>query len=349
MVIRSLPQKNIEALYDICAIGNAIVDVLASCEDTFLEDENIAKGGMTLIDEARAKTLYGKIRNNVEMSGGSAANTAAGIASLGGHPAYIGKVKNDSLGRIYRQNLREVGVHFDSAPLQNGPATAQCIILVTPDAQRSMNTYLGACTELTPADIDVQIVANAKVTYLEGYLYDKPSAKEAFHIAAHIVHEADRHLALSLSDSFCVDRHRDDFKRLICDEVDFLLANEKELCSLYETDTFEDALAQAAEQCSVTVGTRSEKGAVIMAEGTRHSISAYPVKKVVDTTGAGDLFAAGFLYGITHDCDFAESGRLGALAAGEVISHYGPRPQQELKELTMKSQELNRDSLTALA
>lgn len=332
MVIRALPQKNVDCLYDVCVVGNAIVDVISSCDDAFLEIENIQKGGMTLIDEARAKVLYTKMNNNVEMSGGSGANTAAGIASLGGQPAYIGKIKDDSLGRIYRQNMQEIGVHFESESLIEGPSTAQCIIFVTDDAQRSMSTYLGACTELTPKDIDVQVVANAKVTYLEGYLFDKPTAKEAFYVAAHIAHEANRHLALSLSDSFCVDRYRDDFLKLICDEVDFLLANEDELLRLYETDDFEDAITQAADQCSVVVVTCGDKGAVIMAEGVRYDVAAEPVDKVLDTTGAGDLFAAGFLFGITHDYSFEDSGRLGALSAAEIISHYGPRSQLDLKK-----------------
>lgn len=319
--------------FDICAVGNAIVDILADCDDGFLQREAIAKGGMSLIDAARADELYGKIGRAVEMSGGSAANTAAGIASFGGQPAFIGKVRDDQLGQIFRHDLTAIGVHFTSAVLTSGPATARCIILVTPDAQRSMNTFLGASVELTEADVDPALVRSAAVTYLEGYLFDKPQAKEAFRKAAHLAHDAGRKLALTLSDTFCVERHHQEFLQLVRQEVDILFANEAELKALYQTDSFDQALAAARQDCTLVAATRSELGAVIATPEETLAVPAKPLAKLVDTTGAGDLFAAGFLYGLTHGKTLAESGRLGCAAAAEVISHYGPRPQVKLATL----------------
>ncbi len=333
MALRPFIPRLSGASYDVCAIGNAIVDIIAECEDAFLQSHGIAKGVMTLIDEARADTLYDRIGPAVEMSGGSAANTAFGIASLGGLPAYIGKVKDDQLGKIFRHDLKTMGVHFTTPALTDGPSTARCMILVTPDAQRSMNTYLGACAELTEEDIDPDVVAGSQVTYLEGYLFDKPAAKRAFGRAARFAHDASRYLVLTLSDPFCVERHRDSFRELVRDDVDILLANEHELMSLYQISSFDEALNKAREQCSLVAATRSEKGAVIVKDGETLSILSEPVANVVDTTGAGDLFAAGFLYGLTHGHDLETSGRLGAIAAGEIISHYGPRPQRTLRDL----------------
>ncbi len=331
MVIRNLQTQDASATTDVCAMGNAIVDVIVECDEVFLEAQGIAKGAMTLIDEQQAAALYKKMGPAIEMSGGSAANTAVGIASLGGAPSYIGKVKNDQFGTIFCHDMQASGVVFSTPPLQEGPSTAQCLILVTPDAQRSMNTYLGACVDFFPEDVDVELVAKAQVTYLEGYLFDKPKAQEAFYLAAKTVHEANRSLALSLSDTFCVDRHRDGFLKLVHDEVDFLIGNEMELISLYQTSSFEEAMEKARQQCSIVVGTRSEKGAVIVSGEETHIIQAEKAESVLDTTGAGDLFAAGFLYGVTHGHDWAMSGRLGAIAAAEIISHYGPRPQRNLK------------------
>lgn len=333
MVIRAVPPHPIPAIYDVCAVGNAIVDIISDCDEVFLETHDIVKGSMTLIDEKHADFLYGAVGPGIEMSGGSAANSVAGIAALGGTPTYIGKVKEDQFGAIFRHDMRASGVHFPTAASKTGPSTARCMILVTPDAQRSMNTYLGICVDLSPEDIDRQQVANAQITFLEGYLFDKPKAQEAFHVAAKIAHEAGRRLALTLSDTFCVDRHREGFRELARNDVDFLLANEFELMSLYQVSTLEEAMAMARTECSIVVGTRSEKGAVIVSGDQTFEIKAEKVPVVVDSTGAGDLFAAGFLYGMTHGYDLPTSGRIGAIAAAEVISHYGPRPQRDLKEM----------------
>lgn len=327
------PSHPVPAVYDVCAVGNAIVDIIADCDDAFLEAYGITKGAMTLIDEARAAFLYKNIGPAIEMSGGSAANTAAGVASLGGTPTYIGKVRNDEFGSIFRHDMRASGVHYPTPAATEGLSTARCIILVTPDAQRSMSTYLGVCAELTPQDVDPHLVANAQLTYLEGYLFDKPKAQEAFYVAAKVAHEAGRKLVLTASDTFCVDRHRDGLTKLVKEEVDYLIANEYELMSLYQVATFEEAIAQARQQCEIVVGTRSEKGAVIANGDETYVIEADKVSCVVDSTGAGDLFASGFLFGMTHGLDVATSGKIGAIVAGEVISHYGPRPQKDLKEL----------------
>lgn len=333
MVIRTLPAQPVPAIYDVCCVGNAIVDVISDSDDAFLEAYGITKGGMTLIDEARADFLYKNIGPGIEMSGGAVANTAAGIAALGGTPTYIGKVRDDQFGGIFRHDMRASGVHFPTPPSATGPSTARCLILVTPDAQRSMSTYLGACVELSSEDIDPQIVANAEVTFLEGYLFDKPKAQEAFHVAAKISHQAGRRLALALSDTLCVDRHRDGFLSLVRDEVDILVGNEFELMSLYKVSTLDEAMSIARTQCSIVVATCSEKGAVIASGGEIVKIDAEFVPLVLDSTGAGDSFAAGFFFGLTHGFDAATSGRIGAITASEVISHYGPRPQRDLKEL----------------
>lgn len=334
MVLRSLaPHHPVPAVYDVCAVGNAIVDIIADCEDSFLKEQGITKGAMTLIDEERAEYLYKNIGPAIEMSGGSVANTCSGVAGLGGSPAYIGKVRDDQLGKIFCHDMQAAGVHFSTPLAQDGPSTARCMILVTPDAQRSMNTYLGACVDLSPADIDQHLVANAQVTFLEGYLFDKPKAKEAFRVAGKMAHDAGRRIALTLSDAFCVDRHRESFLTFVREEVDILLANEFELMALYQLPTFEEALEAARSECGIVVGTRSEKGAVIVSGSQTVPIEAEKVPQVVDTTGAGDLFAAGFLFGLTHGHDLAVSGGLGAVLASEVISHYGPRPQKDLKAL----------------
>jgi len=337
--------------YDVCAIGNALVDVIADANEDFLREHKIAKGGMTLIDAERAGMLYDMIGPAVQISGGSAANTVAGIASLGGRPAYMGKVKADQLGAIFRHDLHAQGVYFATSPAperrrdiqpvaldrRGGAPTGRCLILVTPDAQRSMNTYLGAAIEFGPEDVQPDIIKDSQVTYLEGYLFDPPEAKKAFHLAAKVAHDAGRQLALTLSDVFCVNRHRSEFIELIKNEVDILFANQNELMALYETRDLGDAVAKARSHCKLSVTTRSEKGAIIATAAETVEISALPVAKLVDTTGAGDLYAAGFLYGLTQGMSLTEAGKIGAFAAAEVISHYGPRPQKKLKELLKKN------------
>ena len=328
----TLTLNNTDATFDICGLGMAIVDIIAESNEAFLSSHKIAKGVMTLVDEARADFLYSRIGPAVETSGGSVANTVAGVAALGGNAAFVGKVRNDQLGTIFRHDLRALNVHFATPPATEGPATARCLILVTPDAQRSMNTYLGAAGEMTSADIDMDIVRNSKIVFLEGYLFDKPAAQAALLLAGQTAHAAKRLVALSLSDPFCVDRHRSAFRELVKNETDILLANEHELMSLYQTSTFEKAMTAAKADCHLVVGTRSAAGAVIACNSETVTIAAEPVEQVVDSTGAGDLFAAGFLYGLTHGHDLATSGRLGALAAAEIISHYGPRPQHSLRD-----------------
>jgi sugar/nucleoside kinase (ribokinase family) len=318
---------------DVVAIGNAIVDVLSHADDAALARLGLAKGAMTLIDGARAEELYAAMGPAMEVSGGSAANTVAGLASLGRRGAFIGKVRNDQLGGIFRHDIRASGVAFDVAPALDGPPTARCLIFVTPDAQRTMQTYLGACVELGPDDVDAALVAAAKVTYLEGYLWDPPGAKQAFLKAARIAHEAGRKVALSLSDPFCVDRHRAEFRDLVDGHVDILFANEVEVCSLYEVESFDAALHAVRGSCEVAVLTRSARGSVVLDGDDIHVVDAAPVARVVDTTGAGDLYAAGFLAAYTSGRPLYDCGRMGALAAAEVISHFGARPETSLKSI----------------
>lgn len=322
-----------ELKYDVAGIGNALVDVIADSDDAFLTANDVVKGGMTLIDTQRADELYSKMPAAIEMSGGSCANTIAGLASLGGRGAFFGKVKNDQLGEVFIHDIRSLGVSFPSAAASDGPPTGRCLILVTPDAQRSMSTFLGAAQNLTEDDIDPAVIKASSVTYMEGYLWDQPSAKKAFLKASRIARDAGRLVALTLSDSFCVGRYREEFLTLVADEVDLLFANETEILALYETDSFDHALEKVKASCKHAALTRSEHGAVIVAEGQSFAVSAEKVEKVVDTTGAGDLFAAGFLYGLARGYDPVRCGKFGAMAAAEVISHYGPRPQVSLKEL----------------
>lgn len=321
---------------DVVGIGNAIVDVIAQADDRFLAAQDLPKGTMTLIDAARAEELYAAMGPGVEMSGGSAANTMAGIASLGGKGAFIGKVRNDQLGGIFRHDIRANGLTFDTPPAIEGLPTARCLIFVTPDAQRTMNTFLGASVALGPDDLDRDLIARAKITYLEGYLWDAPAAKAAFVEAAEIAHDAGRRVALSLSDPFCVERHRDSFLRLVEDHIDLLFANEVEICSLYQAEDFDAALQMVRGHCEVAVLTRSARGAVILSGEEVHIVDAEPVARVVDTTGAGDLYAAGFLFGYTRGKNLHDCGRIGAIAAAEVISHYGARPEVPLHPLVQQ-------------
>jgi sugar/nucleoside kinase (ribokinase family) len=325
------------ARYDVLGIGNAIVDVLARAEDDFLVRHGMRKGAMTLIDEARATGIYDAMGPAVEISGGSAANTIVGCASLGGRAAFVGKVKDDELGRVFAHDIRAAGVAFDTPPASDGPSTARCYVLVTADGERTMNTYLGAAQDLHPQDIDADAVAGAAITYLEGYLWDPKHAKDAFLKAAAAAHEAKRLVALTLSDAFCVDRWRDEFLGLMrAGTVDLLFANEAELRSLYQTADFDSALAALRREARLAVVTRSEKGCVVVSRDQVLAVPACRVQHVVDTTGAGDLFAAGFLFGLAQGATHERAASLGALAAAEVIQHLGARPQASLKALAQE-------------
>jgi adenosine kinase len=327
-----------DARYDVLGIGNAIFDVLVRTDESFLARHGMSKGGMMLIDEARATAIYRDMGPATEMSGGSAANTIVGIASLGARAAYVGKVKEDQIGRLYTHDIRAAGVAFETAPASDGPATGCCYILVTGDGERTMNTYLGAAQDLTPADIDPTAIAASRMIYLEGYLWDPKNAKDAFVKASQIAHEAGREVALTLSDSFCVDRYRGEFLDLMkSGMVDVVFANEAELHSLYQTSDFDGALGQLGKDTKLGVVTRSEKGCVVASSEGVIAVPACPIESIVDTTGAGDLFAAGFLFGLVRGAGFENAGRLGALAAAEVIQHIGARPQVSLKQLARQN------------
>lgn len=318
--------------FDVLTVGNAIVDIIARCEEDFLLENAITKGAMNLIDAERSALLYSRMGPAIEMSGGSAGNTAAGVASFGGKAAYFGKVSNDKLGEIFRHDMNAQGVHFATKPLGGTPPTATSMIFVTPDGERSMNTYLGACVELGPEDVQEDIVAQSRVTYFEGYLWDPPRAKEAIRECARIAHENRRETSMTLSDSFCVDRYRGEFLDLMkSGTVDIVFANASEALSLYQTSDFDGALTQLAQDCKMAAVTMSEHGSIILAAGKRYVVEAFKVDKVVDTTGAGDLYAAGFLFGYTNGFELADCGRLGSLAAGLVIQQIGPRMQTPLK------------------
>ena len=327
-----------QAKYDVLGIGNAIFDVLVQTDEGFLNRHGMAKGGMALIDEARATAIYQDMGPATEMSGGSAANTIVGVANLGARAAYVGKVKDDQIGRLYSHDIRAAGVAFGTKPASDGPATGCSYILVTPDGERTMNTYLGAAQDLTPADIDAAEIAASHIVYLEGYLWDPKNAKEAFVKAATIAHGAGRQVALTLSDSFCVDRYRDEFLDLMRKgTVDLIFANEAELHALYQTSDFDTALKQLRDDTKLGVVTRSEKGCVVASKDGVVAAPAFPIGRLVDTTGAGDLFAAGFLFGLVRNAGYENAGRLGALAAAEVIQHIGARPQVSLKELAQQN------------
>ena len=324
--------------YDVLGIGNAIVDVIAHAEDDFLVAHGMHKGAMMLIDEARAQAIYDAMGPATESSGGSAANTIVGVASLGGRAAFVGKVNDDELGHAFAHDIRAAGVAFETPPASEGPSTARCYIIVTPDGERTMNTYLGAAQDLHPNDIDEAAIAAASIVYLEGYLWDPPHAKEAFLKAAKIAHGAGRRVALTLSDSFCVDRYRPEFLELVrSGTVDILFANERELHSLYQTADFDTAVAALRAEAKLAVVTRSEKGCVVVSPDAVEAVPAASIERVVDVTGAGDLFAAGFLVGHSRGKDHAAAARLGALAAAEVIQHLGARPEVSLKALAAEN------------
>jgi sugar/nucleoside kinase (ribokinase family) len=322
-----------DARFDVVGIGNALVDVIAHAPDAFLVEHGLVKGWMDLIDTDRAVELYQALGSAVEMSGGSAANTMCGVASLGGRAAYIGKVNDDDLGQVFGHDMLAVGVQFRPGAYDSAVPTGRCIIVVTPDAERTMNTYLGASSLLAISDVDEVAVAEGRVLYMEGYLYDRPEAKQAFRHAARIAHDAGRMVSLTLSDSFCVDRHRDDFLSLVDDEVDLLFGNEAELMSLYQTETFDASIAALREQCPLAAITCGSKGSLIVTPDELIAVPVVPVRRVVDTTGAGDLYASGFLFGLTAGLPLADAGQLGSIAAAEVISHVGPRPLVELRTL----------------
>lgn len=324
--------------FDVVGLGNAIVDVIARADDDLLIREKLNKGSMTLVDESRADQLYGVMGPATIISGGSAANTIVGAASFGARTAFIGKVRDDDAGKAFRHDIRSIGVHFDTASAINGPATARCLVMVTPDGERTMSTYLGACQKLTPDDVDAELVRASGITYLEGYLWDPPAAKQAFVKAADIAHGAGRNVALTLSDSFCVDRYRDEFLALMQNgTLDIVFANQHELKALYQTSDLQTAINAFRAQNILGVVTCSADGSLVVTREETHAVPAFPIEKLVDTTGAGDLFAAGFLAGLSRGSDYVTCARLGSLAAAEVIQHVGARPQVKLSDLAAEA------------
>jgi len=325
-----------ERKFDVVGIGNAIVDIIARCEESFLSKHDLAKGFMRLVPAEEAGRLYEAMGPAIERSGGSAANTMAGLASFGARCGFIGRVASDQFGGIFRHDIRSLGVTYDTPPSMDGEPTARCLILVTPDGERTMNTFLGVSVNFTPADIDASMIEAAKIVYLEGYLFDREEAKAAFKGAAKLARKSGAKVALSLSDAFCVDRHRADFRALIRDGANIVFANEKEITSLYEVNSFAEAADAAMRDCELAVLTRSEEGSVIVSKGETVRIAPEPVSEVVDVTGAGDLYAAGFLFGLTRGAPLEICGELGSLAAAEVISHIGARPETPLSALAQK-------------
>lgn len=321
--------------FDVAGLGNAIVDVLAPVSEQFLLDHSIAKGSMTLVDEHRSATLLSALRNTREVAGGSAGNTMAGFASLGGKGVYFGKVKQDRLGEAFRASMKDTGVHYTTPLATSGPSTALCVVAVTPDEQRSMSTYLGAAREFSVADLNEDEIASSAILYIEGYMWDAPSAKEACVKAMDIAHRGDTKVAFTMSDPFLIGRYGDEFRAML-DKIDILFANEDESKALFQVDTFDEVLQAARKHKGIKALTRSEKGCVVAQGSEVHVVDAWPVKKVLDTTGAGDQFAAGFMYGMTHGRGLADCGRLAGLCAAEVISHFGARPEVSLRELAVK-------------
>ena len=319
--------------FDVLGIGNALVDVLSQEGDEFLDGLEMVKGSMTLIDTDRAEQIYAAMRARTEASGGSAANTLSGVASFGGKAAYIGRVRDDGLGKAFGHDLNSLGVHFSAERAVDGDPTGRCMIIVTPDGERTLNTYLGASAALGPDHLDLDLVRRAKVTFLEGYLFDRDEAKEAFRLAAATAHEAGAKVSLTLSDSFCVQRHRADFADLVERGVDILFANEDEIMELYGVDSFEAGLEAVRGSCEIAALTRGKEGSVVVTADELVEVEAHQIPKRVDTTGAGDLYAAGFLYGITQGRSLHDSGRLGSVAAAAVIGHIGPRPGLSLAQM----------------
>ena len=324
-----------DATLDVLGIGNAIVDVLVQADDAFLDAQGLLKGAMTLIDARRAAELHDMLDNVVEISGGSAANSMAGIAALGGRAAFIGKLRNDPLGAFFARDIHAAGVRFTTPLSDQTASTARCFVIVTPDAQRTMSTYLGACVELGPEDVDEALVASAAITYLEGYLWDPPGGKAAFRKAHEIAHASGRRVALTLSDPFCVERYRDEFLDLVADHIDILFANEVEIISLYEAQDFAEAVERVRGHCAIAALTRGDKGSVVVSGDAVHVTPATPVERVVDTTGAGDLYAAGVLHGLSRGWGLADCARLGGVAAAEIISHLGARSQADMAALAL--------------
>ncbi len=318
---------------DVVGVGNAIVDVIATVDEEFITAHSLQKGAMTLIDSERASSLYAAMPPGIEASGGSAANTVAGVASFGGKAAYLGKVRADQLGEVFVHDLRAAGVGFDVAPAPDGDATARCLIQVTPDAERTMNTFLGISAVLGPDDIDEKTVEAAAITYCEGYLWDTDVAKSAIRHAMDTAIAAGRKVSLTLSDAFCVDRHRDEWLDLLDDKVDIVFANESEITSLFEVDDFDEAARRIADLVPVSALTRSAKGSVVATPGDRLVVPASPLEHVVDATGAGDLYASGFLHGIATGAGLERCAEMGSLAASEIISHIGARPHVSLADL----------------
>jgi len=320
--------------YDVLGIGNAIVDIIARCDDAFIRHHGLDKGHMHLVDAGRSAQIYRDMGATIEASGGSAANTIAGVASLGGRGAYFGKIADDAFGKIFRHDIHSLGIDFGSLPVApGGPPTATSMILVTPDGERTMNTHLGACVLLDEADVDQAKVAAASITYLEGYLFDRPAARRAFRLAAKYAHAAGRKVALTLSDGFCVDRHRAEFLDLIRGSIDIVLANTAEIMSLYQITDFAEACQRMAADAPLAAVTRGAAGSLIISGTQRLEVAPEPVPRVIDATGAGDLYAAGFLFGVARGAPLATCGVLASLAAAEAISHIGPRPQSELAKL----------------
>lgn len=327
------PLTDTDAAFDVVGIGNALVDVLGTEDDAFIDRLGMVKGSMTLIDTDRAEEIYAALGEKTEASGGSAANTLSGVASFGGRAAYIGRVKDDGLGTSFSHDLNSLGVHFSAAKALDGDPTGRCMIVVTPDGERTLNTYLGASATLCPEDLDLDLIRSGSITFLEGYLFDRPEAKEAFRLAADTAHAAGRKVALTLSDSFCVDRHRADFLDLVAGGVDILFANEEEITKLYEVDTFDEGVALVRGHCEIAAVTRGKDGSVVVTADDLVEVAAHEVPKLVDTTGAGDLYAAGFLFGLTTGRSLAQCGRLGSIAAAAVIGHIGPRPGLSLAQM----------------
>ncbi len=323
-----------DADFDVLGIGNALVDVLSQEDDGFIELLDMAKGSMTLIDTDRAEEIYTAMTHTTEASGGSAANTLCGVASFGGRAAYIGRVRDDGLGKAFSHDLNSLDVHFSSSKATDGDPTGRCMIIVTPDGERTLNTYLGASAALNPSHLDLDLIGRAKVTFLEGYLFDRDEAKEAFRVAAATAHSAGRKVSLTLSDSFCVDRHRADFLALVEGGVDILFANEEEIMKLYGVGSFDEGVAAVRGMCDIAAVTRGKQGSVVVTADEFVEVEAHQVPKRVDTTGAGDLYAAGFLYGLTQGRSLHDAGRLGSIAAAAVIGHIGPRPGLSLAQMT---------------